>query len=188
MAQIYYYPNRPTLIPPDKDYINSLESSGKYIAERKWNGDNVLINTDTLEFWNRTKERHRYVPDEAMKEELSKWPKHAVINAELMNYRTKDTKNIIIVHCIMVWKGKPLLGKTWGDSREILEQCPQGKNVQVSQLYKVGFWDLFQAADGVTVEGIILKQPAGKLVFSTTPIQDVSWMLKVRKPCKKYSF
>lgn len=185
---LYYYPNRPTLIPPDKTFIDNLEKTGSYRAERKYNGDNVLVNTSTLEFWNRTKERHRYIPNDQMKEELSLWPKQTILNAELMNYRTKTTKNAIIVHCIMVWKGKPLIGKTWGDSRDLLDQCPSGKSVQISQLYQSGFWDLFQTADGIEIEGIILKQLLGKLIYSTTPIDDVSYMFKVRKPCKKYQF
>ena len=185
---LFYYPNRPTLIPPSKDYVTGLENSGKYIAEKKWNGDNVYIYTDTMEFWNRHKERHRFVPDEALRNDLSKWPKRAVINAELMNYRTTEIKNILIVHCIMVWKGKPLIGKTWGDSRKILEDCPKGDYARISEIYTSGFWKLFEEADGKTIEGIILKQPAGKLVYSTTPIDSVSWMLKIRKPCKKYSF
>jgi hypothetical protein len=185
---LYYYPNRPTLIPPNKDYINKLEQSGEYIAEKKWNGDNVLIYTDTMEFWNRRKERHRFIPTPAMREELNKWPKHSVLNAELMNYRTKDIKNILIVHCIMAYKGKPLVGKTWGDSRKIIEQQQSGPCVQVSQVNQAGFWNLFESADGVTIEGVVIKRLAGKLIFSTTPIDDVSWMFKVRKPCKKYSF
>ena len=48
MKLLYWYPNRPLLIPPDPldplnpkpDYLNSLEASGKYVAEQKWNGDN----------------------------------------------------------------------------------------------------------------------------------------------------
>jgi hypothetical protein len=123
-----------------------------------------------------------------MKEELSKWPKNMVINAELMNYRTKDIKNVLIVHCVMVYNGKPLIGKTWGDSRKILDDCPSQTCVQVSQLYQSGFWKLFEEADGNVIEGIILKQPAGKLVFSTTPIPDVGFMYKIRKPSKKYPF
>lgn len=185
---IFYYPNRPILIPPSELHLKNMEESGKYIAEKKWNGDNVLINTDTLEIWNRHKERHRFVPDELMREELSHWPKHTVINAELMNYRTKTVKNLLIAHCIMVWKGKPLIGKTWGDSRKILENQPSGICLQVSQTYQSGFWELFQSADGTIIEGIIIKDPKGKLVFSTTPIPDVSWMKKIRKPCKKYQF
>lgn len=185
---IYYFPNRPILIPPDKDHLDKLEASGRFIAEKKWNGDNILIDTDAMQVWNRKKERHRFVPSPAMQEELNQWPKGMVINAELMQYRTKEIKDIIIIHCVMVWKGKPLIGKTWGDSRKILKQMPDGEHAQISQVYESGFWDLFQTADGVTIEGIILKQPAGKLVFSTTPIQDVSWMYKIRKPCKKYQF
>lgn len=58
---LYYYPNRPMLVPPDPlnaldpkpDYINSLEASGKYVAELKGNGDNCLLYTDTNTFMSR---------------------------------------------------------------------------------------------------------------------------------------
>jgi hypothetical protein len=185
---IFYYPNRPTLIPPNKEKIDAMEKSGEYIAEKKWNGDNVYIYTDTMEIWNRHKEQHRFVPSPAMQEELNRWPKHATLNAELMNYRTKEIKDLLIVHCIMAWKGMPLIGKTWGDSRKILDDQPSGAHVQVSQVYKKGFWKLFQEADGVTIEGIIIKRLAGKLIFSCTPIRDVSFQFKIRKSCKKYSY
>jgi hypothetical protein len=92
----------------------------------------------------------------------------------------------------MAWDGSYLIGKTWGDSRDLLEAAINdglsGPHVQVSKVWTGGFWDLFQAADGTVIEGIILKDPTGQLVFSTTPIQDVHWMRKVRKPCKKYKF
>ena len=187
---MYYYPNRPILIPPDKEYIDSLEKSGLWIAEKKWNGDNILINTNKItEFWNRYGKRlTRYTPSEEIKQELSKYPKDMVINAELMNNHTKDTKDLLIVHCVMVYNGKTLLGKTWGDSRLILDQMPPGVHVLVSQIFQSGFWELFEEADGTTIEGIILKRLTGKLVFSTTPLNDVGWMVKVRKPCKKYQF
>jgi hypothetical protein len=193
----YFYSNRPILIPPDPknplnpapDYLNELEASGKYIAEQKWNGDNTLIFTDRpTEFWNRTKARLKYTPPPEMVEELRRWPKGCLINAELVDHHTTTVKNKLIVHCIMSYKNKPLLGKTWGDSRHILEDMPGGSLVIVSPVWTTGFWDLFQAADGKVIEGIILKNPKGKLVFSTTPLADVSYMLKVRKSCKKYSF
>jgi hypothetical protein len=187
-SMIYYYPNRPTLIPPDKAFIDRLEASGLYVAEKKFNGDNVLIETDSLNFWNRRKDRHRFQPSPEMRAELQKLPKGAVINAELMNYRTKEIKDIIIVHAVMVWKGKPLLGKTWGDSRKIIEELQYGRHVTLSGIQTTGFWELFQAADGATIEGAIFKRLNGQLVFSTTPIDDVPWMYKVRKPCKKYAF
>jgi hypothetical protein len=197
---LYYYPNRPTLIPPDpkdplnpkSDYINGLETSGKYVAEQKWNGDNCLIYTTGLEFWNRHKARLSYQPSPEAREEWERWPKDSIINAELIHNKSKTIKHLFIVHCIMQWKGELLIGKTWGDSRAILEECLatglSGEQVRISKVWQSGFWDLFQAADVTTIEGIILKDPMGKLRYSTTPLADVSWMLKIRKPCKKYSF
>jgi hypothetical protein len=169
--------------------LDSLEATGRYVAERKFNGDNVLIYTDRLnELWNRHHERHRYVPTTGMLKELAQFPAGSIINGELMHYKFKGSKNQLIVHCVLQWKGELLQGKTWGDSRAILDTCESGENVKISPIHTSGFWDLYQAADGAEIEGIILKDPLGKLVFSTTPIPDVSWMLKFRKKSKKYSF
>lgn len=195
MAKInYYYPDRPILVPPDPlhpmnpepDYLTSLEN--RYIAEQKWNGDNVMIFTDTLEFWNRQNSILKYNPTPEVRTELERLPKGCLINAELVHNHTKTIKDTLIVHCIMTYKGKPLFGKTWADSRAILEEFQYGEHVKLSKVWTEGFFDLFNQADGAIIEGIVLKNPSGVLVHSRVPIPDVSWMLKVRKPCKKYSF
>lgn len=194
---LYFYPNRPILIPPDPhnpldpkpDYVKSLEKSGLYIAEQKWNGDNTLYYTSEQQFFNRRKEPHRYVPNDQVREELAVFPKKSILNLELVHYKTKTVKHLLVVHCVMAWKGKLLNGRTWGDSRNILEDFEFfGERVIRSPVWKKGFWKLFQEADGEIIEGIILKNPQGKLVFSTTPPKDVAWMKKIRKPCKKYKF
>lgn len=74
---LFYYPNRPTLIPPDPvnpaspapDYLNSLEARGVFLAEQKFNGDNIYIHTNTMEFWTRHKTKHRYTPPPEVMEE-----------------------------------------------------------------------------------------------------------------------
>jgi len=192
----YYYPNRPILIPPDPknplepkpDYLTLLEKQGRYFAEKKFNGDNALIFTDTMEFWNRRRARLKYNPTGKVREELEQLPKRCLINAELVHNRTKTVKDTIIVHCIMAYQGEPLLGKTWADSRAIIEEFKYGEHVKLSKLWTSGFFELWKEADGEVIEGIILKDPSGLLKFSMVPIADVPWMLKVRKPCKKYSF
>jgi hypothetical protein len=195
---LYYYPNRPILVPPDPDnpmnpgshYITSLENSGKYVAEEKWNGANALIYTDnTSSFRGRLKNSLNYTPTDEVRDELERWPKGCILNVELVHQKTTTVKNLIIVHCVMAWKGRYLIGKTWGDSRRILEdQRCYGRYVKLSKVCTSGFWDLFQRADGKIIEGIVLKDPRGKLIFSTTPVSDVPWMLKIRKPNKKYAF
>ena len=117
------------------------------------------------------------------------FPSGCIINAETVNRCTKKIKNKIVVHCLMGWKGELLLGKTWGDSRKILEGLKFGTHVVLSQVWTSGFWNLFKQAWDMdeSIEGIILKNPKGKLVHSTKPVKDLSWMLKIRKPSKKYA-
>ena len=201
---IYYYPNRPILIPPDPEnplnptpfYIKKLEATAKFVAEQKWNGDNTEIYTEDLSFWNRRGEKHRYVPTQEILKSLNLFPKGSIINLELMHYRTKTIKHTMIVHSLLGWEGKSLIGKSWGDARLILEEFFRSKTwrkggcdqVRLSPVWKSGFWDLFQQADGEIIEGIILKDPKGKLKISATKIPDVPWMMKIRKPSKKYQF
>jgi hypothetical protein len=207
MSFLYYYPNRPKLIPidptnllnPSPDYLFGLEASGKYIAEQKWNGDNTLIYTgkpdEPIILWNRTHNHLAYQPSPDVMAELKVWKDlagEAIINCETVNRCTATVKNLLIVHCIMAWQGELLAGKTWGDSRNILDDCVRqglsGIHVQVSNIWRSGFWNLFQDADGKIIEGIILKDPKGKLVFSTIKPADQPWMLKIRKSCEKYDF
>lgn len=186
---MFYYPNRPSLIPPDKAHIDDLEQSGLWVAEQKWNGDNTEVFTGPiLEFWNRRKEEYRYTPTPEVYQELRAFPINSLINLETVHYHTKTVKNLLIVHCILILKNQVLYGKTWQDSRNILETFSYGKNVVLSKIWITGFWDLYQEADGEIIEGIVLKKKTGLLKFSTTPIDDVGYMVKVRKPSKKYSF
>lgn len=198
---IYYYPNRPMLVPPDPDnplhpkpdFINSLEAGGKHVAEQKWNGDNTLIYTDDLAFWNRHHDLHRYTPLPETVKALKKFPKGGIINLELVHYRTKTIKDFLLLHSILAWEGTPLAGKTWGDARLILEDLfktldLEGSGLHLSPVWKSGFWELFKKADGEIIEGIVLKEPKGKLVISASKIPDVTYMLKIRKPNKKYKY
>jgi hypothetical protein len=199
LNKIYWYPNRPTLMPadptnifnPSRVYIDSLEASKLYVAELKWNGDNTLVYTDTDKWWNRHKEPLKYCPSPEVRDEMHKvFPKGCIVNAETVNRCTKNIKDKIVVHCLMAYKGHLLMGKTWGDQRKLLEDLDFSgcRHVELSQTHTTGFWDLFQYAwrQDESIEGIILKNPKGRLVFATKSIADVSWMLKIRKPCKKY--
>jgi hypothetical protein len=210
IPNLFYYPNRPMLIPPDPSnplnpaptYINSLEAAGLFDrAEFKWNGDNTTVRTDDLSFWNRQGERLSYTPHPDMLKELKQFPKNSLLNGELMHRHTKSTKDLLILHCVMGWKGNLLLGKNWGYARQILETCTwlpltcgtqlsYGCHVVLAQDFQSGYWDLFNQARACddSIEGIVLKNSKGKLIFSTRPIPDVSFMLKIRKPSKKYSF
>ena len=102
---LYYYPNRPTLIPadaqnpmnPTSTSLDELEKSRRWVAEQKWNGDNALIytNTDPPTFWNRTHGVLKYKPTSVMLNQLKCIPKNSVVNGELVHSKTKTVKNLL---------------------------------------------------------------------------------------------
>lgn len=186
---IYYYPNRPLLYTPKKDTVDNLENNG-YIAELKWNGDNLILDTSTGTIWNRFKKKYnRYRPSPQVLKEAKIFPKDSLINFELMHFHTPDIKDRWIVHCVMAWKGEYLIGESWAKSRQLLaEILPEPSDLQnikehvvLSPIYHEGFWDILTQADGKVIEGIVCKDPAGKLVFNTTKSINVPWMIKFRE-------
>lgn len=206
---LFYYPNRPTLAPPDpgnpleprSTYIDELQASGKYVGTYKWNGDNTTVYTDDLSFWNREGKRLSYTPHPDMLKELKQFPKGCILNGELLHRHTKKVKDLLILHCVMGWKDQILRGKTWSDSRRLLEdqawlprtvgtQLQYGCHLLLEEISPSGFWRMFQEAceQDDAIEGIILKNPNGSLKFSVSKIEDVHWMLKIRKRSNKYSF
>jgi hypothetical protein len=95
---------------PKPDYLNSLEKSGTYIAEQKWNGDNALLYTDTMTIWNRHKGLLHYTPTPEVVEELQRFPKGSIINFECVHSKTIAVKHSLFVHCVLAWRGKLLVG------------------------------------------------------------------------------
>lgn len=198
---LFYYPNRPSLLPPDEAFLKHNDTLSKYVGEFKWNGDNTTIDTDDLIFYNRDGGVLSYRPHHELLNEIRKtFPKGCLLNGELMHRHTKNVKDLLILHCIMKWKGKILLGKKWGDSRKILEDAnlPQTQgtclkydyHLLTAQTHRKNFWGMFQDALNCdnSIEGIVLKDPEGLLKFSVNPLDDVYWMIKIRKPCKKYHY
>jgi hypothetical protein len=163
----------------------------------------IYVSSGKVEFWNRHGRQLKYqAPASLIQDIKAQIPDDSIVNAELLHSKTKNVKDTLVIHCIVKWSGKLLSGETWGHSRMlIVSNLTSTNHLIISPIKLDGFWDLFQTrhglrADGSTIqdkdscliEGIVLKDPAGIMRYSTTPQTDVSWMLKIRHPSKKYSF
>jgi hypothetical protein len=195
----YLYPPRAEkAIPPD--FLHVYEER-KWWAQIKKNGTNHLI------FISPEKElisRGRH------KNELKMWswqkaPKLAaerfqsisgkgwnVINAELVDHKTKHIKNVNYIHDILVHDGVYLLGTTYAQRYAILQKLFLNNIVDSTESHHVlnehtwlaknirsDFEKVFYSLTSDEDEGLVLKDPTGRLQISKAP-----WTVKCRKQTK----
>jgi hypothetical protein len=124
-----------------------------------------------------------------------------VLCAELLHSKTKTIKDTLFIHDILVEKSVFLLDSTFADRQKILE--PFKTNVEAWSHYVIdgqnklwlaknfttGFRTLFDAIRDPTIdEGLVLKDPQGRLKMCVSPTDNASWCVKARYPTKNYRF
>jgi len=201
---LYYYPNRPTLLSPDSEFVKKMSDDKDIDAEIKKNGARLSLwksSRDALKhpsfqnflFWNRTKEILKYTPTEELLDELLSLnlPDNTHIDAELMHFQTKNIKHFIYIYDLYIFNGRQMLEELQY-RRESLHNIFRGKkfkHLEIAQTYKTDFYSLFkQVIVTEENEGLVMKNKKGKIVWNLNKSSDVDWQTKIRKPSKKYEF
>lgn len=204
---LYLYPPRPDFaIPPSM--LNYYEKRG-WTAQFKKNGTNTIIGIapdKKLHAMNRHNANHKaWNLTEHIKDELirlfpeKKW---FVICAEIMHSKTPTIKDTIYIYDMLVWKSDFLLDSTFMERQEILDKrlvtnveshshyvCDSGGKIWYAKRFDKNFKDLFQSIKQVKIdEGLVLKDPNGKLRACRTSSENASWQVKCRHPTKGYTF
>lgn len=125
-----------------------------------------------------------------------------VLCAELMHSKTPTIKDSLYIHDCLVWNSKFLLGSTFL-SRNLLLTERLATNVETKSHYLVDstgklwfaklltkdFLGTFQSIKDPQVdEGLVLKNPHGKLSLCLTPKANQSWSVKCRHETKNYRY
>lgn len=201
----YLYPPRPEFVL-SYDRLPFYEKMG-WIGQYKKNGTCSLIGVSPageIISMNRHKENHRaWDMPEWMKEELRRlFPKKewTVLVGELLHNKTPSIKDTMYIFDILVLRGKFLYGSTFTQRSEILDSIlPKVGEEYSHYVIDAGLWraktlkegllEHFKGIKEVKIdEGIVLKDPSGKLRLCDRVNSNSSWQAKVRHSAKNYQF
>ncbi|MCK9597341.1 hypothetical protein M0R19_09225 [Candidatus Pacearchaeota archaeon] len=201
---LYFYPNKPLLVPIESSVIDEKSVDPDYWAEIKKNGSRLALRKEKDEalkyksyqgyvFYNGHKKRPlAYEPSPELIEELSyiKIPEGTHIDAELLHQKTKKIKHLIYVYDIYWYKGKQV-HEALEIRRRMIEDIFKDhyKHFVLSKIYCTDFRKLFyKVITEEENEGLVLKSKEGTIVWDANSSPDVWWQIKVRKPNNNYHF
>lgn len=119
-----------------------------------------------------------------------------VFNAELMHSKGNGFRDINYLHDVLVWNGEYLIGKTYQERFELLQNifCDIkdethshyviNDHTWLAKNFKADFSKLFHSLTNNEDEGLVLKNPKGKLELR----DNTGWLVKCRKFHKNYGF
>jgi len=197
----YLYPPRAENAIPAA-LLNSYERR-KWVAQIKKNGTNsvIFVSPEKKVFaMNRHNADHKqwqFTPEsEAIFKNLpgKGW---YVINAELLHSKVRNLRDTNYIHDILVDDGEYLLGETYAQRYSRLQMRFLHPAAKGSKYYWIldehtwlaknvteSFYALYQSLTDPEDEGLVLKDPCGKLTIR----DNRGWTVKCRYPHKNFSF
>jgi ATP-dependent DNA ligase len=210
---VMFPPRAKTSIRPKE--IERADKWKKWIAQLKYNGTRTLIfflPDGSIEMWNRHQEKHKqYNMSGAMKRsleglKLGKGMFH-VLDGELLHNKTKGIKHRIVLFDVLVYDSEYLVGTTYEKRYHLLDALclkPQetekdtgrGIALRVNECLWLapvfGRGDFKKKYDELTdldeIEGLVLKDPKGKLDFGVKQENNIDWQVRCRKEHKNYAY
>jgi hypothetical protein len=207
------FPPRPEgSITPD-----TIEKYRGWVGQRKFNGSRNLIYVlpdGSFELWSRHRSPHKaYKVSNGMRAAITEFITQRlkpglfyVFDSELMDAKTVRLKDRIVIWDVLVCEGVYLLGSTFISRYEKLvelagnpteHESDTGKKLALkinshlwlSETFKDNLKDRFDEALPLkAIEGIMLKDPNGKLEFGVRESNNSGWLIRVRKKHKNYEF
>lgn len=203
----YIYPPRPKNAI-DPKHLNSWDDNSM-ICQIKTNGSNCVIFMNGIDCFIYTRHGTRLTTFELQKEEILKlysgkgW---MVINGEYLNKNKKDERNAsfnhkLILFDILVYNSEYLIGKTFAERIELMDNLFATKDSEKEFLFSVSenvfrvksyqkdFKQLFDKYTKIDlVEGVVLKRKNARLEIGSTENNNSKSQVKSRKKCKNYKF
>ena len=188
----YFYPPQPSRIWPQSGLFTALNNNPLWDAEFKYNGWRCLIYKENskIYIWN----RHKSIINIQPKLFLSHFidiPNNTIFDSELINFRTKDLKNVIIIFDCPFYDGIDLRKLPLKNRREYLESfkmAPRNlKQLKKPKIYRIQqfsteFKRLYTfTLDSKILEGIVIKKIDS--LYQTHPSRgiEINDWLKVKK-------
>jgi hypothetical protein len=204
------YPPRP------KGAINPamLERYKGFVAQYKYNDIRNLLYLfpdGSVHLYNRHREPHRaYQLTLDMEDSIHclELPlgKFHVIDGGLMHGKAPGIRDRLVLWDILVHNGEYLVGTTFLERYQLLEKLVGNptelenetggeialqinRNLWLAPLFKDKLAERYQrAASREELEGLVLKNPNGRLEWGLSESNNGFWQIRVRKPHANYSF
>lgn len=205
----YVYPPRP------KNAIHSDDltfwDNGSLIAQPKLNGSNTTIYTNGEQVITMNRHGSRLTNFQISLDEIKSLYRGSsgqwlVINGEYLNKSKQDERGItfnhkLVIFDILVYKSDYLVGQTFQQRVELLDELYGQKDCEKPYLYSIsdnvyrvksfdtGFKSLYDQLTPIDmIEGLVLKRKNAKLEIGNTENNNTKSQLKSRKPNKNYKF
>ena len=188
----YFYPPQPTRLWPQSSLFKKLNDNPLWDAELKYNGWRCLIFKENNKIY--IYNRHGTIININSKLFLSHFiniPNYTIFDSELLNFRTKDLKNTIVIFDCPFYDNTDLRRKTLKIRRQYLDafkMVPKTlRQYKKSKIYRIqqfatGFERLYKfTLDSQIVEGVVIKHIDS--LYPTHPSkgkETIDW-LKIKK-------
>jgi ATP-dependent DNA ligase len=206
----YLFPPRPENAIPIDD-IETYDNDSM-IAQPKLNGSNCVIFTNGIEMHIMNRHNEYITNFQLSKEELittlfkSQPGNWQIINGEYLNKSKKDENNQtfnhkLVIFDILTFNSDYLVGKTFTERIELLDELYGQQECEKDYLYKVtdnvyrvksynsDFKALYESLSKIDmIEGLVMKRKSAKLELGVSQKNNTKSQVKVRKPTKNYKF
>jgi len=138
-----------------------------------------------------------YTPSQEVQEALDglRLAGYWLFDGELRHNKVKGVRHRVVLYDVFIADGSLLLGAPFRDRRGLLEvlfhYCgpDDGFALDLAPQYDTGFREVFtRVIQDEELEGLVIKNLAGKLNLGRNRAVDSAWMWKVRKPSGRYNF
>ncbi|MCK5316913.1 MAG: hypothetical protein KAJ55_03315 [Anaerolineales bacterium] len=195
----YLYPPRPESAVTC-DLIAMYEKEG-WVGQYKKNGTCAVIGVGpdhSFQWMNRHRDNLKWTPTERIAGMLweifgsSKW---TVLVGELLHSKVKDIRNKLYLFDYIVLEGEYQLGTTFREREKILQERFEPyveaeseshwlatDDVWLAKTQVIGLEAIFRSMNKPEDEGLVLKDPEGKLRDCERLKTNGHWQVKVRHP------
>lgn len=190
----FLYPPRPEKLVMSG--VLGIFEQNKYICQIKKNGTgSTLAISPDKEFFVKTRvgDNHKaWTPPEGIFDPFySLPPRWYYFCFELLHNKTKNIKNTMFIHDILVANNNYLIGTKYIDRYNLMHNlfkvqgsCPQydliSDDVLIANNYNIGFEAIFNALYSSEDEGLVLKNPKAELSLCVKENSNSSWQIKCR--------
>jgi ATP-dependent DNA ligase len=177
----YTYPNQPNYISPD--LIGEYDKKPDWIGEKKKNGWRCLAikEGDKLTLW--TSSRHLFQDALPKTRAALMGLTNSILDGELIDKRTKNTKDEFYAFDILAFEGALLYGKPWKERRALLELATRDiEGITIAEPISTGKSLLYEIAVEEGDEGIVMKQIHSKYLIFTKERGTNPFWIKAKRP------